>query len=384
MPKNRFAPFSCLAALVLGPSAMGCQYDLEKLYQHKTEVDGGGGDVDAGQDDGGVDAAVDSVPDHLIELWTDPALPDGCADCARSSCADVNASCKDDPDCLAFTRCVAKAQDPSAQNDCRADFAEWLAQDITGRDIGGPYQMCVFQNSCASVCDSRDQRQCRGRYEWPLSTEKSVPLRLRLVEGLSSMPAAGVRIRACQPENPSECMPLTDWTTSDEQGVIELDVKLQLGSFTGYFELEGADLYPTLLRFGWPIARELVTNVTVVSAANVALLESFASDIEMLDDRGLLQLRVFGCNGIAQEDVAFSVDMSDASTADWYAGQEILPDFNRPGTGERGAGGIVNVVPGRRRVTATANDQKLASFSVPVRAQYMTVVFVVPGDESLM
>jgi hypothetical protein len=287
-----------------------------------------------------------------------------------------------------MTRAVSRS--PSAwlpRNTCRADHTEWLREDIRGRDVGGPYHTCVFLNECASQCESQRDLSCADSgYEWPKASGDSIWLHLQLLEGLESNPAPGVRVRACKSLNAAECDPASSgWATTDEKGVVDLEVTLQLGTFVGYLELEGGGLYPTLMRFGWPIARDMTTKVTVVSDGNARFLLNSVSPptptppaITMA--RGFLQARAFACNGIPGVDVTFSTDAADQYTQDWYtSGQDIFPSFVLEGTTELGAGGITAVVPGRRQVFATHGGDEIASFSAPVRPGYMTIVFMFPG-----
>jgi hypothetical protein len=347
----------------LGCLSASCTYDIDKIYKHTP--------------------GPEAVPDDLIDLWKSAALSDECTECAKSECAEENAACRDDPECLALTQCVADTSDPAAQNDCRAEHVEWLSEAIAERDIGGPYQQCVFLNKCGTPCEARTQLSCTQDYSWPTRLGGgTVALHLRFVEGLSGRPASGMRVRACQQEDPATCLPLTGWVTVNSDGVADLEVGLTLGAFSGYLELEGGGLYPTLLRFGWPILRELVTNVTVISQGSVEpLLNSSVVNVDR--SLGLLQLRMFGCTGIPTRDVGFTVDAPGKETAAWYtSGTDIAPDFKVMFTGDRGAGGIINVMPGARVIGAETRegDEIVRNLRAPVRGGYMTIVFVVPDD----
>jgi hypothetical protein len=351
-----------LLGLFLLPAA--CSYDIDKIYKHT--------------------AGPEVVPAELIDLWKEPTISDACRECAKSECSNESSACRDDAECLALTQCVAAVRDPAAQNDCRAEHVDWLMEAIAARDIGGPYQQCVFLNKCTTECEGRTQLSCTRGYTWPTQLGgSSVELHLRFVEGLAGKPQQGMRVRACQQEDPLNCLALTEWKTVDKDGAVDLEVGLSLGSFSGYLELDGGGIYPTLLRFGWPILRELVTNVTVVSRGSVEPLLN-SSVVHVDPALGLLQLRMFGCTGLPTRNVSFSVDNAGPETADWYtAGTDISPDFKVGVTGDRGAGGIINVAPGGRRVTATSEGEDIArSVRVPTRAGYMSIVYVVPDDST--
>jgi hypothetical protein len=355
---------SAFGLLALGLLQASCSYDIDKIYKHQP--------------------GPEALPADLIDLWK-PALLAECIECAKSECGNENDACRADEECVALTQCVAEATDPAAQNDCRAEHVAWLSEQIAERDIGGPYQQCVFLNKCSAACEARTQLSCARKYAWPTKLGGgTVKLHLRFVEGLIGRPQPGVRVRACQQEDPETCLPLTDWVTTDREGVVELEVGLALGSFSGYLELEGGMLYPTLLRFGWPIMAELVTNITVVSSGSIEpLLNSSTIDVDR--DLGLLQMRMFGCNGVPTRDVGFSVDAAGPSTQTWYtAGTDISPDFSVDVTGDRGAGGIINVTPGARRISAETSGgvEVVRNLRVPVRKGTMTIVMVVPDDST--
>lgn len=352
--------------------ASACTYDVDKLFDYAEQQDGGT-EKDSGEA---------PLPEHLIDLWTEGTLSEECIACAKDSCGDVNASCREDAECAALTRCVAKSDNPAEQNDCRAEHVEWLTQSIQERDIGGPYQQCAFLSRCGNECDSHARLECSGKFAWPMASGTAkIPLHLRFVEGLVATPVAGLSVRVCRTENSAECQGIDaaiDYVT-DEDGVVHLEVTHALGSFQGYLELSGAGVYPTLLRFGWPIATELVTNVAVISRVSVSALV-FTSGVELDEDRGLLQLRAFGCNGIAARDVSFAVAGGDDNSKTWYTvGQDLAPVFEATVTADRGAGGIVNVPEGRRQVTATRGEEVITQLSAPVRAGHMTIVVLLPG-----
>jgi hypothetical protein len=356
---------AAVGLLALGLLQTSCSYDIDKIYKHQP--------------------GPEVLPPDLINLWKEPALTAECLECAKNECFDENEACRGDEACVALTQCVAAAHDPAAQNDCRAKHVAWLSEAIAERDIGGPYQQCVFLNKCSAACEARTQLSCTRKYAWPTKLGGgTVKLHLRFVEGLIGRPQMGIRARACQQEDPEKCLPLTDWVTGDRDGVVELEVGLALGSFSGYLELEGGTLYPTLLRFGWPIMAELVTNITVVSSGSIEpLLNSSVVNVDR--ELGLLQMRMFGCSGVPTRDVGFSVDAPGPDTAIWYtAGTDIAPDFKLEATGDRGAGGIINVTPGGRRLSAETSEgaEVVRNLRVPVRGGYMTIVMVVPDDST--
>lgn len=353
----------------------GCQYDIDKIFEY---------DAGAAEGDGG---SSQEVPEDLIDLWSDDQLSEECKACARSGCGAESDSCRGDADCLALTTCVAKATNPSEQNSCRALHTEWLRQDIQLRDQGGPYHTCVFQNVCSVECGSRTDQACASTsYGWPKASVPTIWLHLQLLEGQGSRPVEGARVRACQSENTATCRPLSDgWAETDAKGVVDLEVSLSLGTFTGYLEVEGGELYPSLIQFGWPVGRDMTTRVTMVSEMNATfLLKSVIPPVEtpaeISNMRGFIQARAFSCQGVPAKGVSFQTNNGDKYTQIWYTpGALIFPDFEASGTSELGAGGLINVPAGLRTLTASFDGEVISRPPAPVRAGYMTIVFVVPG-----
>jgi hypothetical protein len=280
---------------------------------------------------------------------------------------------------------VAKAKNPAEQNNCRAQHTEWLREEVQQRDVGGPYHTCVFQNSCSVECGAREDESCAStRYGWPKASVDTIALHLQLLEGQGSRKVSGARARACQSESTMECKPLSEWATVDQDSVVDLDVSLSLGVFTGYLEIEGGGIYPSLVQFGWPVGRDMTTRVTVVSETDANfLLNNVVPPVKVPTDitkmRGFIQARAFSCVGVPATGVSFSIEGADQYTQDWYTpGSVIYPDFTLDGTSELGAGGITSVVPGLRTLTAKHAGETIARVLAPVRKDYMTIVFISP------
>jgi hypothetical protein len=364
---------------VLGFSLVGCRYDIDKIYAHSDpNADAGGQARDAGADA----ASAEPPPAQLIELWRDQAfstVDDDCASCAKRGCAKANEACRNDPACVAFTRCVAESTDPQTQNSCRASHVAWLSEDVEGRDVGGPYQQCVFQDQCAEQCSARTNWQCVDEFSWPMTSEKSVPFRFRFNDALNSQKeVAGMQIKVCRPDD-LYCKSPIGMGKTDKNGEVQLQLGIALRTFQGYFELTGANVYPSLLRFGWPLVQEGVTNVTVIDEDSFGLNTALLG-IEPDPERGILQLRAFSCNGVGAKGVAFETSGVDDKSFYWYASKDGIPDLEAAVTEKLGAGGVINVFEGRQNVLArNAADNKVVSKTpVPVRKGFMTIVVMAP------
>ncbi len=357
-------------------TSSACRYDLDGVFAPGKVID----------DDSTVekpDSAVEMPePEDLVALLGSgkfSSVDDACVACAEEKCDDVRKACEDDPDCVAFNRCVSASTDPATQAECRARFVDWLRKDIPGRDMGGPYQQCVFQDRCWEECKGRSNFQCAGKFSWPTTGADTVPYRIRFVEALSAASVGeGLEVKVCRSDDTSCSVPAATAYT-DENGEVALDLLVTLRAFRGYLELNKEGFYPTLLRLGWPIAQEGVTNISIINRQSVELNISLAG-VKPDPERGLLQVRFFSCAGFTAPGVSFTTNLADAASRSWYANDIGLPSFEGESTSLLGAGGVINAVEGVHLLVArdAETGKKIAETSAPVRPGYMTIVLFAP------
>lgn len=366
---------STLALLTL---VAGCQYDLDKIYEY-TEVDAGNQGGDAGD---GKDAAPNLVSQHLIGLWGSyPTVDRECVECAESMCAQAEAECRADADCVAYTQCVAATPTPVGQAACRVRYASWVnSGDVRARDLTGPYGQCVFRDNCAAQCDGNADLSCVGNFGWPTTAESSIPLTLYLTDAIDQTKfVAGVRVKVCKPDDAACTSPQSQGTT-DDKGMVMLALPPLLSrSFTGYLEITGQDLFPTLLKFGWNIATPTTQVISVVNKDTFTSSIEFISGLKLDQTRGMLQLRLLGCNGVGVKGASFTASSADGKTRYWYI-DNGLPKLDATETNVLGAGGVIDVPVGATSITGTrASDHMVVSRAdALVRANFMTVVIMAP------
>lgn len=346
----------------------GCQYDYDKLYEHAS-VDAGGSGL---------------VSTQLISKWIDNMpLDQECITCAETECANESAACSADPQCLAYTECVAKAPHPAGQAACRSQFADWVSQPATvrQRDLSGPYGQCVFRFRCTAQCTDDSELWCLGGYSLPTTSETSVPLSLHLVDAIDQMtPIANARVRACNAQNARECSETSAdaMGTTDANGFVKLTLPASFSrSFTGYLEITGAGRYPTLLKFSTNFAEPTTQVVSIVGEASFRFALTSAG-ITTDDARGMLQLRMLGCQGAGVKGAFFSLSPEVAGSRTWYI-VNGLPRLDNSGTAPVGSGGIIDVPEGTVTADAKTSDGTLiGQVAAPVRAKFMTVVIYAP------
>jgi len=362
-----------LLCLVLVSLVAGCKYDLDKIYDYAS--------VDASSTAG--EGGAQALPEDLIDLFTsEKFVDDACKACADKKCTKAEAQCRDpkDPSCTELLACAAEEVSPEKLSSCRSEHADWCAEDVIGRALGGSFYACAFRDTCSEECNTPSDWSCLGKYTWTSTPEPSVPVRIRFAEAVNGTPAAGLTVKVYRRLDDELSNPASMKQT-DADGFVSLDLPTPMRAFRGYLQIEGEGWYPTLIQFGYPIARESVISMLIVTEQNVTGSVASAGT-QQKDELGLLQLRMFGCAGVLMRDVSFSTDMVDeASSRTWYYdGQRANTDIKKTTTW--GNGGIINVLPGPRVVNAKLGDKLVATTSAPVRAGYLTIVLLAPLDSS--
>lgn len=353
-----------IAALLI---VAGCAYDLDTIYD---SVQTG----DAGAESGVV------APQPLIELWSSETADADCRACAAQRCAEADSACRADSACEALTRCVAAQPSPVGQAQCRAMNTPWVlgGASVRERELGGPYALCVA-NVCREECEISSDLACLNKYAWPMSLTE-VPLHLFLTKADSpGTPLANVRVRVC--EAATSCEGERPEGLTDVRGLVELRLPTSYArAFTGYLEIQGEGLYPTLLKLSWNLSVETTLAVNVVNQMLFRLGLTQAGGIVPDPERGMLQLRMYGCQGFGQRGIRFEAEPSDLKSKQWYLVDDI-PSLTARETGTIGSGGIIDVPIGNATVRAlrASDGQLVAQTLAPVRAGFMTVVHFVPS-----
>jgi hypothetical protein len=150
----------CLALAVL--FVLGCSNDPGALYARG----------DAAKDSGADRDPSAAKPEPVPPL---PALPDAdhipdCTRCAADMCKEARANCLEDDYCTDEPRCKGKCDNLACLQGCSAEFG-WSAWY-------GDYVNCVF-GQCLSECNTGNNWQCEGNYDWPAAGQSSFDVRFR-------------------------------------------------------------------------------------------------------------------------------------------------------------------------------------------------------------
>lgn len=364
-----------LVAMLLCGGA--CTYDLDPLYE-SAELE----DDKAAADEADAAAMPGDDIDDLASLWAE--LSDTCASCAADRCAEVNTACLQDPECTEVTRCFAEETNPAAHAACREAHRDWFAADMGQRGIGGPMYDCMFRHSCAQECGAPTDWSCVQQFDWPTTQQATVTHNLEFVDALSNSPATGLTVKVCRPEDVN-CEAPTMVVETDEAGRVDLELPTRpLGSFQGFLELTGEGWAPTIMAFGWPAAQSNAAQLRIVNEQSYNFNLSITGEAPD-PNRGLLQLRMFGCAGVGMEGVRFESAQADEYSRVWYYDGKF-PSFDAEGTlpDGNGNGGMTNLPAGLNQITATRvdDDSVVAEASVPVRPEWLSIVILAPIDSA--
>ena len=215
------------APLWLGLASAGCQFDIEKIYEHEPP--------DVGGDGGAPDAGIDTpLPSSLIGLWKDAEfVSDACQKCAKQKCAQADKDCRADSQCTDLTRCAASNVDPDTLSACRARQVPWISEQPDKRALGGPYYSCVFRDSCDEECKSHSDWSCLGNYGWDTTNSDSVNVTFQFVDfNTRNSFASNADVRVCTLQEDYECN-LAEGAAkkTDAKGVIALDLPIASSGF---------------------------------------------------------------------------------------------------------------------------------------------------------
>lgn len=199
---------------------------------------------------------------------------------------------------------------------------------------------------------------------------------VQLVDLATQQPRAGVQARACGLTDVECANPVAGPVTTDEQGW--LDIPLFAG-FTGYLEIQGADLLPGLLHFGSPLTLAQLPRVPyfVLSFDSLAALGRVLG-VEVNPMQGLISAQVFDCQGLVAPGAVLS---QTGSGVGWYF-QGGLPSITARATGPEGIGGFANVPSGVTRLDVSTTDGVAiaATQSLVIRPRWSSALFVFPDS----
>lgn len=278
--------------------------------------------------------------------------------------------------------------------DCAARGPAFAGMRCINHDCALP-PADVPEAGTADVAPPDPKWGCVGNVKWaPQSTSEKVVRRVRVIRVLGSSPLEGALSEACTRYDTavgvdtmaaSYCAAPLSSSTSDTDGYSSLPVPR---GFDGYVATHPPPSFPSMvptLAFWFP---PLATNdpleiapedgLLVLSKGELSALVSQVSTKPVDPTLGHVFVGAADCNNDPADGVALSISNRADSTVPFYDSSG-LPSANLTETGADGRGGFVNVPPGAVTVEGRRNGVKIASFTILVRAGFVTYLRLVPS-----
>lgn len=223
------------------------------------------------------------------------------------------------------------------------------------------------------LCRPNPRWRCERPPVRPLS--ESVTLNILVRNSLSLAPITGVSTRVCAKLDLTCAEPIAQVITNDEGHVV---VPVPAG-FAGYLQLEDDRFLPAL--YFLPQVLPENGELEPIPLLGKGVVDGLAVSLGATLDRkrGHMMLIAEDCFGAALPGVTFKSTMADKTTIQFYV-RNLLPSTSVTETAEIGNGGYLNFPAGNAVIDVTMNATmlKLTTFSVVVRAGFITVAYVRP------
>lgn len=183
----------------------------------------------------------------------------------------------------------------AAGSRCVADYCTYVAR--CGDNECGPDESC-YGDSCIDSA-LNDLLVCEASEEKPAS----VTVNLTAYAALNRVPPKDIRIRACNTTD-LECeSPVS--SEEEHEGTGRISIQVPYG-FSGYFDIEFAELLPTLLYFSEPLTRDVDPILSTLTPEEAPGLSSLLSRTVDLEVNGLVIFEGRGCNSEPLPDLHFA------------------------------------------------------------------------------
>jgi hypothetical protein len=256
--------------------------------------------------------------------------------------------------------------------------------------LDGERAQCKVDSDCAALGSSYASYVCRDSMcqapvdpTWacidsPSSEEPAsgkVHVAMTMVDLLSQKPLSGVTLTLCAKLD-GTCMLPIDNFVSDEAG--RMDVEMNAG-FDGYFQAEGAGIYPTLI-FPPNTRRQRAPSTLPMVPASFFGVMYKGIGVSVAEDRSVVLTTALDCLGRPAAGVAVASPQADDRTVGYVLAGGV-PSRTAPATDETGVGGFVNIPAGSAVITSTltATNRVVGTAGVQTRSGHLSMVLVMPS-----
>ena len=311
-----------------------------------------------------------------------------CGEClSRANACDPLTACLSDEVCRSGYVCGVTCGDPACISRCGLDLSEQTLAQI--REL-----FDRVKAGCAGACALGRAWDCAGTFSWGTVIDTGlVPWTLRLQDGTSQTPAAGLRVRACRNADIRCDNPIATQET-DAQGVVTLMVPVTAATegFDGVVLIDGTvtgqdeAIMPLVFQDDQPLIEPRINKLLVVTPSELTDLAA-AVGVEGGADPQAAQVGVLArdCTSNAASDVRMTVEVSGRS----YDGLYLSGNIPDPTSGQTDGSGtalfynvavtgdqpLIGVITGVDAATGEVRRRR----PIGVRRGWLSTVLLMPG-----
>lgn len=202
----------------------------------------------------------------------------------------------------------------------------------------------------------------------------SVRVSITFVDLLTQKPLAGVAFALCAKVDGSCTSPIAQYQSS-ATGQLEVDL---VAGFDGYFQAQGADIYPTLI-FPPSTRRQRAPSTIPLVPASFFPTMVKGSGSTIAPDRSMVITTALDCLARPATGLALSSPDADGQTIS-YVLAGGMPSRSSTTTDDSGGGGFVNIPAGPALIKSTlaATGRPVGAAGVQVRPGYVSMVLIMP------
>ncbi len=216
---------------------------------------------------------------------------------------------------------------------------------------------------------------CLDQAGAPEPATGNVLVSMTMVDLLNRQPLPGIVLTLCAKLDATCMFPISSFQSS-EAGQIEVDMP---AGFDGYFQAEGAGIYPTLI-FPPSTRRQRAPSTLPMVAASFFGTMVRGVGSSGAEDRSLILTTALDCLGNPAAGLSLASPQADAQTVSYVIAGGV-PSRVTATTDESGTGGFVNIPAGSALITSTqaATNRVVGTVGVQTRPGYLSMVLVMPN-----
>lgn len=280
----------------------------------------------------------------------------GCQTCMLNHVCNPALACAQDRECQAVAWC--RQSNPYLDSVEACDGVHDAGADAFAAFSGD------LSNSCPTTCSLGNQWYCVGNLPQPTLSSPPVEASAYFYEYLTNQPVANATVTACS-ENDVGCSRTLSTATTDDAGLATVRFPGNMQAFgpTGYVQVTGANLFPTLVFWGYSLTQRAVLWIfdTIHVERRQPAVSPSPGPGRSLDSRAGRRRRV-GLRQHARLWRTFEIEPSNPDTRIFHVSGGAI-SLTAASTDSTGGALIVNVPVSTNTVQITATPNALGRVS---------------------